>query len=160
MTAGDHLGHYVRLHLTGSASGIALFGRGSSLQDTAARPVIGQIRAELIEERRQLLTMAEAMGIRPAPLTALVATVGERASRLKPNGNPFQRTALSDLIDLETMRLAVSGKLAGWQALLSVVDQHDGLDRVELEALEAQACRQRDQIAELHRDAAARALQH
>ncbi len=154
----DTLAHYLRIHLTGSAGGIELFGRGERMADPHARTVLSDIRRELVVERHQQLQMARRAGIRPAPLLALGAKVGERISRLKPNGDPVRRTPLSDLVDLEAMRTAVSGKVAGWEALLSVAGHHEGLDRDELAALARQGERQLEQLGELHTAAAARAL--
>lgn len=154
----DALGHYLRIHLTGSAGGIELFSRGSGMPDEEARRVVLGIRDELVEEREQLLSIAHRVGARPAPLAAVAAKVGERIGRLKPNGHLLSRTPLTDLIDLEAMRVAVAGKTAGWEALLSVVDQHDGLPLDELTALHEQALRQTEQLAELHSRAAARSL--
>lgn len=154
----DALGHYLRIHLTGSAGGIELFSRGERMADAHARTVLRDIRGELIVERHQQLRMARRTGVRPAPLFALGARVGEKVSRLKPNGDPVRRTPLSDLIDLEAMRTAVSGKVAGWEALLCVADHHEGLDRDELTALARQSQRQLEQLSALHTAAAARAL--
>lgn len=154
----DALGHYLRIHLTGSAGGIELFGRGERMDDAHARTVLSDIRSELIIERHQQLRMAHRTDVSPAPLFALAAKVGERVSRLKPNGHPVRRTALADLVDLEAMRTALAGKAAGWEALLCVVDQHEGLDRDELTALARQGQRQLDQVRDLHAEAATRAL--
>ncbi len=150
----DALGHYVRLHLTGSSAGIELFSRGSAFPDPEAREVVGRIRDELVDERRRLLAIAKRHGIRPAPFSAIVVKVGERVGRLKPNGDLVHRTPLTDVVDLETMRVAVAGKIAGWEAMLTV----DALPEAELEDLLAQARRQHDDLSTLHRDAAARAL--
>ena len=152
------LGHYVRIHLTGSAAGIELFGRGRRMADPTARGVLGDIRDELRQERRQLLEMAERLDARPAPVVAMGARAGERLSRLKPNGHPFRRTPLADLVDLEAMRTAVAGKVAGWEGLLAVADEHPPLDRDELSDLLRQGRRQHDQLSVLHGEASERAL--
>lgn len=154
----DALGHYIRMHLTGSAAGIELFERGSGLVDADARAVVKHISDELVEERERLLAMAHRVGIRPAPLGTAVAKLGERLSRLKPNGHRLHRTPMTDLIDLEAMRVAVAGKISGWEALLSVAGQHDGLKRDELVGLREQARRQQDELSQLHNATAARAL--
>lgn len=154
----DELGHYIRIHLTGSAGGIELFSRGQKFREPAATSILEDIRGELVQERSQLLAMADRVGARPAPLAAVAAAVGERIGRLKPNGNPLRRTSMTDLIDLEAMRVALSGKTAGWESLLAVVDRHEGLDRDELTALRDQALRQLEQVSALHTDSAARAL--
>ena len=154
----DPLGHYIRIHLTGAAVGIQLFDRGSRLLDADARAVVEHIRDELVEEREQLLAMAHRIGVGPAPLATAVAKLGERLSRLKPNGHLLHRTPMTDLMDLEAMGVAAAGKIAGWESLLSVADQHDGLERAELDALLEHARRQHDQLSELHNHAATRAL--
>lgn len=153
----DALGHYLRIHLTGSAGGIELFSRGAGLHDDDARTIVENIRSELIQEREQLLEIARRLEVRPAPLAAAAAKVGERLGRLKPNGHLLHRTPMTDLVDLETMCVAVAGKIAGWEALLAVVDRHD-LPTDELQALLDQARRQHAQLSELHTQAAARAL--
>jgi hypothetical protein len=151
----DELAHYIRLHLAGSATGIELYGRGSGLHDPAARDVVASIRTELRGERRQLLAIARSHDIRPAPLLSLAGQVGERIGRLKPNGHPVKRTLLTDVIDLEAMRVAVAGKTAGWEAMLTVAgDEH----RDQLRELLDQAHRQHDDVSRLHREAAARAF--
>lgn len=154
----DALGHYLRIHLTGAASGIALFGRGEAHRDEEARTVLAQIRRELVAERRRLLWIADLTGSSPAPLATVVAAVGERLSRLKPNGNPLVRGPLDDLIDLETMRIALSGKIAGWESLLTASDTVDALPAREIQELLDQALRQLEQVSALHVAAAGRAL--
>lgn len=155
----DELGHYIRIHLTGAAAGIELFSRGEDLFDPEAREIVTGIRDELRDERRRLLDIAEALDVRPAPLMAVAVKIGEKIGRLKPNGHPLRRTRMTDLVDLEAMRVAVAGKTAGWESMLTVVDDHPAMPREEIEDLLAQARRQHDQLSTLHREAAARALQ-
>lgn len=155
----DELGHYIRIHLTGAAGGIELFSRGADLYDPAAREVVEGIRTELHDERRRLLAIAGNLGVRPAPLATAVAKIGEKVGRLKPNGHPLRRTRMTDLVDLEAMRIALAGKISGWEGLLTVVDEYAALPRDEIADLLAQALRQLDQITNLHAEAAQRALQ-
>lgn len=154
----DELGHYIRIHLTGAAAGIELFSRGEDLFDPAAREVVQGIRTELRDERRRLLDVASALGVRPAPLSAVAVKIGEKIGRLKPNGHPLRRTRMTDLVDLEAMRVALAGKISGWEGMLTVVDDYDGMPRAEIADLLAQARRQHDQISQLHGEAAQRAL--
>ncbi|MGA8852374.1 MAG: hypothetical protein WB508_11730 [Aeromicrobium sp.] len=154
----DELGHYLRLHLTGAAGGIELFSRGERMLDPAARDTTLTIRDELREERQQLLTFARALQKREAPVAAMVAKVSEKVARLKPNGSPLSRGPMDDLVDLEAMRVALAGKLAGYEAMLTVSEQVPGLPSEQLEALRQQALRQHDQVSTLHAKAAKRAL--
>ncbi len=155
LRAMDLLAHYVRIHLTGAAAGIELFGRGSNLWSPEARQVTAGIRGELYEERSWLRSFVKDIGSSEPTLTELAAKVGERVGRLKPNGKLLSRTPLTDVIDLESMHDAVSGKVAGWEALLQLDD--DRADHAELERLLAQGHSQIDRLREQHRAAAARA---
>lgn len=152
------LEHYLRLHLTGAAGGIELFARGDRLHERAAREAILAIRHELRDERIQLLDIASTLGVRPPSLACLAAQVAEKAARLKPNGMPLRRTRLDDLIDLETMRIAVAGKLAGYEAMLAAAEDVERLPREQLTALRDLAARQHDQISAFHQQAAKYAL--
>lgn len=153
------IGHYVHIHLAGSAAGIDLFGRsGPAQHDREIGETVLEIREQLFDERDRLQRMADDLGVGESVLLTTAARVGERVGRLKPNDSLLHRTALTDLVELEAMRDAVAGKVAGWQALLAVVDTHEALDRGELEMLLDQGLEQHDRLADAHRIAAARAL--
>ena len=151
----DLLAHYVRIHLTGAAAGIELFGRGADLDDPQARATTARIREELFEERAWLRSLVERLGSTEPTLTQVVAKVGERLGRLKPNGDLLRRTALTDVIDLEAMHDAVSGKVAGWEALLELEDPR--ADRGDRERLHDQGVRQIRDLKAHHQAAARRA---
>lgn len=154
------IGHHVHIHLAGAAAGIDLFGRsGPELADQQIGQMVLEFRDELVQEREQLLAMAERLGVGESVVMSTAARLGERLGRLKPNGDLLRRTPLTDLLELEAMRDAVAGKIAGWEALLAVVDQYPGaLDRAELEALHQQAEDQHAGLSEAHRTVAARVL--
>ena len=152
----DHLAHYVRIHLTGAAAGIELFGRGENLHDPEARRGVRAIRQELVEERTWLLDLVERLGASDPTVPSLVAQVGEKIGRLKPNGSLVHRTALTDVVDLEAMHDAVSGKVAGWRALLQVDDPR--VDTEDVERLLAQGLRQLETLSAAHEEAARRAF--
>lgn len=153
------IAHHVHTHLAGSAAGIDLFGRSADAQlDPETGALVRDIHRELLDERRRLRRMADDLGVGESNVMTIGARAGERLGRLKPNGSWTQRTPLTDLVELEAMRVAVSGKQAGWEALQSVVDVHEALDRDELEMLAQQAVDQEKRLAGAHRRAAARAL--
>lgn len=155
----NEVGRYIQVHLTGAAAGIDLFHlSGRRITDSAIRETVRLIHTELVDERRRLVRMAEDLGAGDPRVLSLLTRLGAQATRLGPNGNWMRRTSLTDLVVLETMRDAVAGKIAGWHALLTVVDEHDPLDRGELEHLLAQGERQHDQLTEAHRTVSARAL--
>lgn len=152
----DLLKHYVRLHLTGASAAIELFSRGAAMQDEEARAVTQAIRGELFEERESLRGLAQRIGASEPRLPELAVKVGERLGRLKPNGSLVHRTALTDVIDLEAMHDAVSGKVAGWYALQQVTDAR--VDRSEVDRLLQQGLDQLERLRVLHQAAARRAF--
>lgn len=153
------LSHYLHVHLAGSAAGIDLFERFvDGTKDTALAEEVATIRDQIRAEREELLTLADATGAGENRAMTLLARVGERLGRLKPNGALTRRTRLTDLVELEALCTAVAGKHCGWNALLSIADDTDGLDRNTLERLRDQALEQRKTLLHLHRQAAAGAL--
>lgn len=154
----SHLARYLRTHLAGSTAGVNLFDRAANDHPEPAASVIRRIHGELVEERVSLRAMMAAVGVHENPVFNLVATAGERMGRLKPNGSLLHRTAMTDLVELETMSIALAGKLNGWESLLTIVDDEPRWSRTELERLAQQARDQRDAVRELHTAAAARAL--
>lgn len=154
----SHLHRYLRTHLAGSTAGVDLFDRAARSHPEPAASVIRRIHGELVEERVALRAMMDRVGVHENPLFNTLARVGERVGRLKPNGDLLRRTTMTDLVELETMLIALAGKLAGWESLLAVADQEPGLDRVELEGWAQQARDQRKAVRDLHAAAAQRAL--
>lgn len=153
------LGQYMRVHLAGAAAGIDLFHlSGGRITDAQTRREVKEMHAELVDERKRLVRMAEQVGASDPLVFSTITRLGAQATRLGPNGDFLHQTALTDLVVLETMRDAVAGKIAGWQALLTVVEQYDALDREELELLLKQGEDQHDRLTRAHRKAASKAL--
>lgn len=154
----SHLARYLRTHLAGSTAGVNLFDRAAAGLPEPAAAAVRRIHRELVEERVALRGMMDALDVHENPVFNVMAKAGERVAGLKPNGDLLRRTAMTDLTELETMVIALNGKLAGWESLLSIVDDEPRLDRALLEGLAAQAREQIATVRELHRAAASRAL--
>ncbi len=91
------------------------------------------------------------------PLEAL-GWFGEKLGRLKPNGRLVRRSPLSDVIELEGLRLAVQGKLCCWRVLRAVAEDDARLATRELDALVTSAEDQARRLDVLHRRAAEQQL--
>ncbi|UDY23291.1 hypothetical protein [Nocardioides sp. Kera G14] len=154
----SHLAHYMRTHLAGSTAGVGLFDRAADEHLGGASDVIRRIHGELVEERATLRRMMAAVGVRENPISVMAASASERVSRVRSLARLVYDRSGTEHVELETMRVALAGKLAGWESLLAIVDQEPRLDRAELERLAQQARDQQQAIAELHADAARRAL--
>src|ERR1700685_4093213 len=78
-----------------------------------------------------------------------VAWAAEKAGRLKLNGRLRSRSPLSNLEELEMLRLGVEGKAAGWRTLRVLAGFDPRLDAVRLEGLMSRARDQADLLEEL-----------
>lgn len=153
------LAAYLQTHLAGSRAGVDLFERSAKAQfDPQIGRVLMEIRGEVIDERQHLQKIMATFDISENLIRSAAARITERVSRLKPNGSLLHRTPLTDLVELEALRIAVSGKQAGWEALLEIQDLVPELDRAQLEQLVAQGQSQLDRLAEVHTTAARAAL--
>ena len=87
------------------------------------------------------------MGTSPSLLKDLPARAAETVAKLKPNQRVAERSPLSDLLELEALTLAVTGKELGWKALLDIGDPR--LPRTTLERLAERAREQGEQLETL-----------
>lgn len=72
-------------------------------------------------------------GTSPSLLKDLPAKAAEKGGQLKPNRRFAERSPLSDLVELEALTLAVTGKKLGFKSLLDIGDPR--LPRPSLEKL-------------------------
>ena len=80
--------------------------------------------------------------------------MGRGEGRLKFNGRLLTRSPLSDLEELEMLRLGVEGKAAGWRTLRTLADSDTRLDPARLDELISRARRQADLLEDLRVGAA------
>jgi predicted DNA-binding ribbon-helix-helix protein len=153
------LGIYLNDHLAGATGGLELARRLARSQPgswvgTAFAPLV----AEIAEDRAALLDMMRALGVPVRRYKAYAAWSAEKLARLKPNGRLLRRSALSTVVELETMKIGVLGKSAGWRTLRTVAERDNRLSPQRLDQLLDRAERQADQIEALRVRAAAEAF--
>jgi hypothetical protein len=140
------LGIYLNDHLAGATAGTELAHRVAR-----THPVQGQggqlkrLAAEVAQDRAALIGMMKALCIPIRAYKVYAAWVGEKAGRVKFNA----RSPLSDLEELELLRLGVEGKAAGWRTLRTLADTDGRLDPGHLDELMSRARRQADLLEEL-----------
>ena len=104
--------------------------------------------------------IAEArLEVSPDPLKRLVVVAGEQLGRLKPNGFLAQRSPLTDVVELEALTMAVTGKLSLWETLDALGPEVTLTDPDELGRLRDRALDQRERLEQLHAESA-KALDH
>ena len=102
--------------------------------------------------------MVAELGFRESRAKAALAWAGERAGRLKPNGQLKGYSPLSRVLELETLSVGIAGKLALWQSLQTLPHVQERLADLDLEDLAARAERQRNEVETLRRRAVSNAF--
>jgi hypothetical protein len=144
------LGIYLNDHLAGATAGTELAHRVARTHRAQGQD--GQLKrlaAEVAQDRAALIGMMKALGIPIRAYKVCAAWVGEKAGRVKFNGRLLARSPLSDLEELELLRLGVEGKAAGWRTLRTLADTDRRLDPGNLDELMSRARRQADLLEEL-----------
>jgi hypothetical protein len=148
-SAQDPLGIYLNDHLAGATAGLELARRvAGARQVPATGPELQRFAEEVAEDRAALLRIMGALGVPVRSYKVWAAWAGEKVGRLKPNGHLTTRSPLSNLEELEILRLGVEGKAAGWRTVRVLADREGRLDADELDELISRARRQADFLEE------------
>jgi hypothetical protein len=142
---------YLNDHLTGASAGVELFRRAArNHRDDEMGGQLADLAREVEDDRTQLTGIMDTLQVRRNPASVLIGVAAERLGRFKPNGYVVRRSPLSDVVELEGMRVGVAGKLGCWETLLALAVEDSRLDRTALEALVRRANDQYDRIRTLH----------
>jgi hypothetical protein len=148
-SAQDPLGIYLNDHLAGATAGLELARRvAGARQVPATGPDLQRFADEVAEDRAALVRIMGTLGVPVRSYKVWAAWAGEKAGRLKPNGRLTTRSPLSNLEELELLRLGVEGKAAGWRTLRVLAERDQRLDTGELDELIARARKQADFLEE------------
>jgi hypothetical protein len=130
------LGIYLNDHLAGSTGGLELARRTAAAhRGTEAGTTLTRIAKELEEDRESLLEMMAALQTPVRQYKVYAAWAAEKVGRLKLNGHLLDRSPLSSLVELETLRLGVEGKACLWRTLILVAANEPRLDVARLNQL-------------------------
>jgi hypothetical protein len=155
------LGIYLNDHLAGATAGSELAHRmARSHRGREEGSTLRRLAADIAQDRSALLAIMASLGVTTRAYKVGAAWIGEKAGRLKFNGRLLARSPLSDLEELELLRLGVEGKAAGWRTLRAQADTDTRLDAGRLDELISRASSQADQLEELRVRAASRVISH
>ncbi len=146
---------YLQDHYAGSTGGLELAKRTAKANaGTEFGGPLTRVAGEIREDRDALKRIMERLDVSPAPVKAGLAWAGEKAGRVKPNGQIRGYSPLGRLVEVEALNAGVTGKLSLWRALRAIEPDEPRLDAVQLADLDRRA---EDQLARLHdlRDRAA-----
>jgi hypothetical protein len=151
------IGIYLNDHLAGSTMGVELVRRAArSQRGWEAGGILQRLAVEIGEDRAELIRMMNALGVPLRRYKVCAGWVAEKVGRAKPNGRLLGRSPLSDVVELEGLRMGVEGKEAGWRTLRILAECDDRLDPTRLEALMVRARGQAETLEELRGRAVAR----
>jgi hypothetical protein len=155
------LATYLQDHYAGSSAGIELFRRAADQQsDPVTRTALTAMSERIENERTLLAKYLAVVDAKPDQVKNAGAWVAEKLGRFKPNGELVRRSPLSDVTELEMLRITVEGKAAGWRVLRSLSAEEKGFDPVELDGLLADAQQQLEELEQLRMTAADRVFRN
>jgi hypothetical protein len=138
------LGIYLNDHFAGSTVGLELAKRSANNNEgTELGDYLAKLADEIREERETLKEMIGHAGASVDRIKPTVAWAGEKAGRLKLNGQLTGYSPLSRVVELEGLTLGVTGKLAMWRA---VDETRSDFGQFDLPRLIAQAESQQERL--------------
>jgi len=150
---------YLNDHLAGATGGVELARRMAAwypIPDLQA--TLERLAADIDQDRRALLGLMAVLGMPARRYKIAIAWGAEKAGRLKLNGNLLSRSPLSNLEELEMLRLGVEGKAAGWRTLRELAKVDGRLKPGTLDELIARAKEQASLLEELRVQTAAQLI--
>ena len=140
---------YLNDHYAGSTLGVELAKRAAnnSRDNAEFGPALAALASEIDEDRDSLKRIMDRLDVSEDRIKASIFWLGEKAGRLKPNGELLKFSPLSRVVELEGLITGVGGKLSLWRTLMELAEREERLDEGELERL---AGRAEDQLLRLH----------
>ncbi len=158
-TATDYLETYLQDHRAGAEMGSDLARRLA--EENAGTPYEDFLLGIAQEIEQDVATLEDFMGrygVSKSTLKTAGAKVAERIGRLKPNDQLSGYSPLSRVLELESLRAGVQGKLALWDSLSKLAAHDDRLDEAQIAGLQAKAERQLEGLRDHHAMAAREAF--
>ncbi|MHC3467760.1 hypothetical protein ACYF6T_03510 [Streptomyces sp. 7R007] len=153
------LGVYLNDHLAGATAGAELAHRMVQEHgDSAYGERLRSLSTQIAQDRRALLRLMADLEVPARRSMRYGAWLGEKVGRLKPNGRLLRRSPLALLVELEAMRVGVTGKALLWRSLRAASAGDPRLDADRLQELAQRAERQVEAVDALHTEAASALL--
>lgn len=148
--AKRYLEIYLQDHLAGATVGTDLARRlADNNEDAIVGDALEGIAREIKEDLESLKAIVERLGFDRSLVKEAGGWVMEKAGRLKLNGELFEYSPLSRLVEFEGLTLGVTGKLSLWKLLERLTEDIPELDAAEIAELLARAEAQRAILEEL-----------
>lgn len=159
-SADGLLAIYLNDHLAGATGGVELARRMAVWYPIPGQQAtLERLAEDIAQDRQALLDLMGVLGVTVRRYKVGAAWAAEKAGRLKLNGSLVSRSPLSNLEELEMLRLGVEGKAAGWRTLRALAETDARLKPGTLDELMARASEQADLLEELRVQAAAQLIE-
>jgi len=150
---------YLADHAAAATAGLELARRvARSNASTPFGEPLRRLAGDIEEDRQALKRVVTKLAFRESRLKQAFAWAGERAGRLKPNGQVKGYSPLSRVLELEALSVGIAGKLALWQSLQLLTHVRERLPDLDLEELAERARSQRDEVEKQRREAVSKAF--
>ena len=106
---------YLRDHHAAAIAGTRLARRIARAHATTSD--LSGVASEIHKDLVALESIMRSLGVERDGMKDALARIGERLGRLKPNGRLRERSPLSDVLELETLLVGITGKRALWLSL-------------------------------------------
>jgi len=147
------LGIYLNDHLAGATAGVELANRAVR-SSTRHRDWLRRLAADIAEDRLALKRVMQSLDVAEQSYKQYGAWIAEKVGRLKLNGRLFNRSPVSDVLEIEALRLTVEAKAAGWRLLRRLAELDGRLDGDLLDRLLTRADDQIKVLEDLRLDVA------
>ncbi len=145
------LGLYLNDHLAGAYGGAELARRIADRQQDGDRAdELRRLATDVAADREQLLRLMRTLGVPVRRYRQWLGVAGERIGRVKLNGRLLQRSPLSDLLELEAMRIGIEGKIGLWRSLRRLGSEEGLLAAAALDRLTDRALAQAALVESCH----------
>lgn len=151
-----YLSIYLRDHHAAGCAGVRLATRLATNLSVELRSddELSRVAEEVAADLGTLERFMKAEGVSPSEGKDTLAIVAGRLGGLKPNGHLRERSPLSDLIELETLLVGITGKACLWASLA----ERRPADAVELQSLRLRAQAQAAVVSRYRDEASTHAL--
>jgi hypothetical protein len=141
---------YLQDHLAGSTGGVELARRARGANEgTPYGEPLAKLADDIEADRRALESVMDDLGFGADRAKNLVFWMGEKAGRLKLNGQLTGYSPLSRMIELEGLITGVNGKRSLWLTLREVAEANPDLDSERLSRLVERAEQQLETLHDL-----------
>jgi hypothetical protein len=142
---------YLNDHLAAATAACELARRAArSNRGSSYGNFLERLAGEIEQDRDSLLRVMSSLDVRVSRVKVIGGWGAEKLGRLKLNGRLLGYSPLSRVLELETLALGVSGKLALWRSLQRLQPDQPELATFRLADLQARAERQLKRL-ETHR---------